>query len=274
MTRLRRRTRRALVGLAAVPLVAAGVLAVEVQMARTGPDLPDDTPLDHDGRIGGGGGDGAGPALHMVWLGDSTAAGVGASGPDTALPRRVARALDRPVDVTSLAVSGARVADVLSDQVPHLQGLHLQGLQGLQADVVLVSIGANDVVHLTSQADFRRRYLSLIERVDEAAPGAVLVLLGVPDMGAPPRLALPLRWVAAARGRQLDDVAEELARAVGAVRVDIAGETGPVMRSDTARYFARDRYHPSDDGYGVWTAAVLEQLVPALQQRKSADAGR
>ena len=77
------------------------MLAVEIELARRGPDLPDDIPLDHDGRVGG-----AGPALRMVWLGDSTAAGVGATDADHAIPRRVAAALDRPVEVTSLAVSG------------------------------------------------------------------------------------------------------------------------------------------------------------------------
>ena len=97
--------------------------------------------------------------------------------------------------------------------------------------------------------------------------GALLVLLGVPDMGSPPRLAQPLRAIAGHRGRTLGRVARSVATEVGAVYVDIAGETGPTMRSDTARYFAEDRYHPSDDGYAVWTAAVLEQLVPALSRR-------
>ncbi len=103
-----------MIGLVAVPLAAAVVLGVEVQLARMGPDLPDDTPLDHDARLGAG----PPPGLRMVWLGDSTAAGVGATSARFAVPQRVARSLDRPVDVTSLAVSGARIDDVLDQQVP------------------------------------------------------------------------------------------------------------------------------------------------------------
>ena len=248
---MRRRTRRALVGVAAVPVVAVGVLAAEVQLARMGPDLPDDAPLDHDARIGA---DLEGPALRMTWLGDSTAAGVGATSAARAIPQRVAGALARPVDVTSLAVSGARVADVVDDQLPRLAST--------RPDVVLVSVGANDVVHLTSRADFRSIYERLVAAAD---PDAVLVLLGVPDMGAPPRFAQPLRAVAGLRGRQLDGVVREIARGAGAVHVDIAGETGPPMRSDTGRFFAEDRYHPSDDGYALWAAAVVARLEPALQ---------
>ncbi len=60
---------------------------------------------------------------------------------------------------------------------------------------------------------------------------------------------------------------EDAATAAGAVYVDIAGETGPVMRADRGRYFAEDRYHPSDDGYALWADAVLEVLEPALGDR-------
>ena len=220
-------------------------------MARTGPDLEDASPLDHDGRIGG---DGA--ALRMLWLGDSTAAGEGASSADTALPRRVARALGRPVDLTVRASSGDRIDDVVDHQA--------DGLAELHPDVVIVSIGANDVVHLTTRDAFRDGYRRLLDLVPDTA---LLVLLGVPDMGAPPRLAQPLRAVAGWRGRALDEVTRAIARDGGAAYVDIAGETGPEMRADTGRTFAADRYHPSDDGYALWAAAVLDVLVPRLAER-------
>jgi lysophospholipase L1-like esterase len=242
----------------AVPLVGVAVLAAEVPLARTGPDLPDDSPLDHDGRVGG-----AGDALRVVWLGDSTAAGVGASRADLAIPRRVAALLDRPVDVVSLAVSGATISDVVAEQLPFLPDA--------RPDVVAVSIGANDVTHLTPKSAFASAYADLVAAVPD---GALLVVLGVPDMGAPPRLAQPLRAVAGLRGRQLDEVARSVVADNRAVYVDIAGETGPTMRSDTGRYFAADRYHPNDDGYALWADAVAEALAPALEGRELAHADR
>lgn len=255
---MRRRTRRLLLGAGAVPIAALAILGAEVQLARMGPDLPDSTPLDHDGRIG----DGPGEPLRVVWLGDSTAAGLGASDADHAVPRRVARALGRPVELTVRAVSGDRVADVVADQVG--------GLAALRPDVVLVSIGANDVVHLTSRSDFRSAYRELVDAVPE---DALLVVLGVPDLGAVPRFAVPLRWIAGHRGGVLDDVSRSVAREAGALYVDIAGETGPAMRADTRRTFAADRYHPSDDGYALWADAVLEVLVPHLPSVPGPEAG-
>ncbi len=231
----------------AVPVALVVVLAVEVVVARRGPML-EGVPLDLDGRVGPP----AGTALRVVWLGDSTAAGVGVDDPEDALPVVVARELGVAVDLTVLAVSGARVADVVGEQ--------LRGVAALEPDVVFVSVGANDVTHVTSRDDFADRYRQLL---GELPDGATVVLLGVPDMGAVPRLAQPLRAVAGVRGRQLDDVVRHVARDEGLTYVPIAQATGPAFRRDPDRFFAVDRYHPSAAGYRLWADAVLA-AAPSL----------
>ena len=229
------------VGAGALVVVAVVVLGGEVLLARRGVDLSEREPYDLGGRVGG---DRPGRVERVVWLGDSTAAGVGASTADEALPRQVARLADRPVDLTVLAVSGARVDDVLADQVDDVPD---------DADTVYVSVGANDTVHLTRAGDFRDRY----EQVLAALPDGVdVVLLGVPDMGSTPRFAQPLRFVAGVRGGTIDAVIADLAAAPGRTYVDIAGETGPAFRRDPGELFAADDYHPSDAGYARWAAAV------------------
>ena len=227
------------------------VLVVEIQLARSGMRLPDrELVLDRSGA-----------GKRLVWLGDSTAAGVGASNSAGALPSQVADGLaasdgvpvEGPgpsgVSVAVLAVSGARVADVLADQVPKVAAL--------APDVVLISVGANDTIHLTGRGAFRRTY----EKVVRALPnGARAVLLGVPDMGSVPRFAQPLRAVAGWRGRNIDAEVRSVADMTGAVYVDIAGSTGPPFRRHPERYFAADDYHPGDAGYGLWADAVLKVL--------------
>ena len=185
----------------------------------------------------------------MVWLGDSTAAGVGATDADQAIPRRVAAALDRPVDLTSLAVSGDRVADVVADQV--------DALADLDPDVVLVSIGANDVVHLTSRADFRDGY----ERARRRGPGwRAARAPRRPRHGRPAPLpaaaasASPRPGAASSTG----SAPTSPAIMVRCTSTSRARRARPCAR-DTDRYFARDRYHPSDDGYALWADAVLDR---------------
>ncbi len=162
----------------------AAVLAVEIQLARSGSRLPDlQLVLDRPGS-----------GRRLVWLGDSTAAGVGASTSAGALPTQVADGLGAAgASVAVLAVSGARVADVLADQVPKVAGL--------QPNLVLISVGANDTIHLTGRGAFRHTYEQLVRALP---PGVPVVLLGVPDMGAIPRFAQPLRAVSGWRGRNLD----------------------------------------------------------------------
>jgi len=231
----------------AVGLVLVGglVLGVEARLARTAPGLPVTTPLALDATVGGS--DPAGAPLRMLWLGDSTAAGVGASGPDGALPRQVASRLGRPVQLTVLAISGAQVEDVIEKQLPKVASL--------DPDVVLLSIGANDVVHFTSRDSFTRRYRRLLDQLGTTP----VIALGVPDMGAAPRFAQPLRAIAGWRGRALDGCIRDALAGRDAVKyVDIADRTGPVMRRDPDRYFALDRYHPNEAGYGLWADAVLD----------------
>lgn len=232
--------RRGGLAIAAAVAGAAVVLVVEIQIARSGNRLPDlDLVLDRSGE-----------GKRLVWLGDSTAAGVGASASAGALPSQVADGLGPgAVSVAVLAVSGARVADVLADQVPKVAGL--------RPDLVLISVGANDTIHLTGRGAFRHTY----EEVVRALPkGVAVVLLGVPDMGAIPRFAQPLRAVAGWRGRNLDAEVRRVAKATGAVYADIAGPTAPPFRRDPGRYFAADDFHPSDAGYGLWAGAVLKVL--------------
>ena len=236
----------------AVGLVLVGglVLGVEARLARTAPGLPALTPLALDTTIGNSAP--AGGPLRMLWLGDSTAAGVGASGPDGALPRQVASRLGRPVQLTVLAISGDQVEDVIDKQLPKVASL--------DPDVVFLSIGANDVVHFTSKDSFTSRYRRLLDQLGTTP----VIALGVPDMGAAPRFAQPLRAIAGWRGRALDEVVGAVAKATGSAYVDIAGPTGPSFRAQPERFFSADDYHPSDEGYRRWADAVLELARPAI----------
>jgi len=236
--------------LVAVPLACAAVLAVEVLLARRGTQ-PAGAPLRLDGEVGAAPG---GPTLRLLWLGDSTAAGVGASGPGASLPHQVAERLGRPTQLRVLAVSGATVADVVAHQLPAVWAA-----SGDRPDAVLVSVGANDTVHLTTTGAFRSRYRRLLAGLPAGVP---VVLLGVPDMGSPPRLAQPLRAIAGWRGRALDREIRALAGSRHLTYVDIAGPTGPPFRRHPGRYFSADRYHPSDAGYALWAAAVVAAWRP------------
>lgn len=190
----------------------------------------------------------------VVWIGDSTAAGHGASSPEAGLPLRVSQGLGRPGRPVVLARGGDRIRDVLAHQVP--------ALGGLAPRVIFISVGANDTVHLTSRAAFQRDYEAMLRALPPAVP---LVLLGIPDMGALPRLGQPLRALAGWRGRYLDAAVREVAaRHPGRCRyIDVCRLTGPEIRRHPERYLAADRYHPSDAGYQLCADVLAAQFALA-----------
>ena len=233
-----RNGRRLLVAAAGVPLVAVAVLAVEVEVARRGENLEG---VDLSWYESG--------STVAVWIGDSTAYGVGVDDGSEAVASVIAK--ERDERVVNLAVSGATLREVVDEQLP--------AVAELRPERVYVSVGANDVTHLTRAASFADDYRALLEGLPRSIE---VVVLGVPDMGAPPRLAQPLRTIAGWRGRRLDAEVRRAVAHVDAGRdriayVDIEGRTGPVFRRDPDRYFADDGYHPSADGYQRWADAVL-----------------
>ena len=232
-------SRRLLLGAVAAPIAGVLVLAAEVEVARRGENLGDvELTWAQAGEI------------HAVWLGDSTAYGVGVVEGQDAVASVVAVA--REERVTNLAVSGATLAEVVERQLPRVSAL--------EPDRVYVSVGANDVTHLTRTSAFEAAYRELL---DGLPSDAEVVVLGVPDMGAPPRLAQPLRAIAGWRGRRLDGVVRDVVAGRRRVTyVDIEGRTGPVFRRDADAHFADDGYHPSPAGYQVWADAVLATVEP------------
>ena len=248
--------RRAAAGILGLSVAAAGVIAVEVVLAINGRSLPARRPLRLDGRYGPA----AGEPISVVWLGDSIGSGVGASGPAAAVAVVVAESLGRPVDLRVPAVSGARVDDVLGEQIA--------ALARAPADVVILAIGSNDVTHLTGRAVFEARYEATLRAIEAVRPdAAVVVTVGVGNFGSVPRFAQPLRAIAGWRARSLAAVIEEASRGHGLPFVDIHARTGEAFATDPERYYATDGFHPSDAGYRLWADAVLDVLRPAVEAR-------
>lgn len=228
-----------------------GLLVVEAVIARLGPMDRFVGPSRAPRAFGG-----AGPRLSYVVLGDSTAAGRGApyeSGITVATARHLA--LSRRVTMTNLAVSGARMGDLVRSQVAPAARL--------RPDVVLIAVGANDVTNLTSTSSIQRDLRTLVDRLRGANQGIRIVVTASPDVGSVRRLAQPLRWVAGWRTEQINAAIEQVAAERGLTLAPIAQRTGPLFRKDPG-LFAGDRFHPNARGYATWTPVLDQALDRAL----------
>jgi lysophospholipase L1-like esterase len=180
-------------------------------------------------------------ALHRsgpLWvaLGDSATQGIGASSRDTGYVLQVLSELrrrDATWQVVNLSRTGARVADVLADQLPALAAVS----GDRRPTLVTVAIGMNDLRHRTRALPDALRHL-----LDRLPSGAVVATM---PRGLHERRARQL-------GRFL--TAEAARRALSIA--DLWAHTGPPWKGK----FSADLFHPNDLGYQDWTAAFLAPL--------------
>lgn len=205
-----------------------------------------------------------GDVLRITWLGDSLAAGLGCDHLDDTPARLSARMLERPVEVRVLAVPGARTIDVLEQQLPLVTG---------RTDLVVLCVGANDVASCASRSTYARRVDEILARL---AP-TLVVMLTLPDMAMPDRMAEPLRSVAGARARWFEAARARVAsRHPHVASVDIASRPPGLSRRAGRELLCADRFHPGPQGYRLWAeriAAACDALLspePAAAARPGA----
>jgi acyl-CoA thioesterase I len=199
---------------------------------------------------------GTGPALTFVVLGDSTTVSQGSEYSEGyAYASAAFLAQTHTVTWANYGVSGARAADVAEKQVPQAVGL--------KPDLVLIGVGANDVTHATDQAAVIESLEQTVAALRQANPQVRIILTGAPDMGSPPRLPQPLRWLAGNHTKSLNVDIEALVQREKLTFAPIAKETGPAFRRDHS-LFAADNFHPNGRGYALWNVVVQQAIIRAL----------
>ncbi len=192
--------------------------------------------------------------LTYVVLGDSTAAGQGADYQDgIAVSTAQFLAQKQSISLINFGVSGARLQQVLSEQLP------LAIAQ--KPDIVLISASANDVTHLTPTATISKQLRQVIEGLIASNCHVQIVLTGAPEMGSVPRFAWPLNAVAKLRTGEANAAVEQLATSTGVAFAPIAKETGPAFKRRQSQLFSADRFHPNAAGYRLWTDVLTVALA-------------
>lgn len=194
-------------------------------------------------------------------MGDSTATGQGADY-ENGIAMRSARHLadDYQVTIVNLGLSGAKTAGVTTDQLPKAVAL--------KPDIVLISVGANDVTSLTNPVKAKKDLAETIDSLIAANCDVKIVITGAPDMGSIPRFAQPLRWLAGLATTRLNSSLLALVKDKNITPAPIASETGPVFRQNP-ELFANDKFHPDANGYELWAKTINTALNEALSNQPS-----
>lgn len=191
---------------------------------------------------------GEGPLLRLLVLGDSAGAGVGAATQDEALAGRIVSRLAGTHRIVwrVVARTGATSASTIR---------HLERHEPFATDVVVTSLGVNDVTGDVGVAKFLVLQATLHELLRNKFGARLVLASGLPPMGRFPALPQPLRWYLGERARELDRaLADWLAGSDGAQHVPFQGEV------DLA-HMASDGFHPGPAVYEAWGEAAARRIA-------------
>ncbi|WP_165856807.1 SGNH/GDSL hydrolase family protein [Marinobacter sp. JSM 1782161] len=222
-----------------IPLLPVLLLEGRYVRART-PRLPE-----ADGPRQGVAGEG--PPLNLLILGDSAAAGVGADTQEQALAGQVVHRLARRYRVTwhLEARNGRRVQDYLGDDAP---------LPDVRPDVIVTSLGVNDVVSSIPPRRWLGQVERLIRELHERYQPALILFTDVPPMDYFPALPQPLRRYLGDRARRFNNgLGRRLPTLERTEQISVLFENDPDL-------MAADGFHPGPAGYRVWANEVAARV--------------
>jgi lysophospholipase L1-like esterase len=234
-------------------VLGATVLARQVWRTVHRPDLPSLANQDISGTFG----DHSLPLLRIVAVGDSSLTAPGIEDPDDAWLRRLARgyAGRHRVELRSLGVGGSVAGDVVAGP--------LAAAVALQPDVAVVSIGGNDVIRAVSLRGFAVSLDRIVSRL-EGASGAV-VLIGVGDLGAIPRLPPLLRPLLSRRSALFDRACARVAATHERTVKTQARRPGDATFRGDLSLFAADQFHASAAGHAMFATATAPAFEVAYR---------
>ena len=212
-------------------------------LRRTAPRMPE-APGERYGQVGHG------ETLRLLAMGDSIIVGVGLKAISHALPVQFATALAQirgcRVEWQLEARNGANISDLrntisrLDDKQP--------------ADVILISIGVNDVTGLISQRNWQSQLEALADDLKKKWPDSRVIFTGLPPMGEFPLPPQPLRFTLGFRAAALDHIAAELLKnQAGILHV-------PTSIHPDHQRFCKDGFHPARESCEFWAIELAQRI--------------
>ena len=244
-------------------LVVGAVAVVGVQAVYTARrrDLPTVIGADASGWEG----DLTHHVVRVAAAGDSTLTGPGLDDPGDVWVRQALRSLAdthrRRFELQSFAVGGARMADVLRDQ--------LDPLIASKPDIAVVVVGTNDAIRFTPLADVSASCARLVARLAGEVPNVLIG--GVGDLANIARLRWPLAGALRLRGRAVDSIIRHTVAGYDNVHYVDVSLADPDFRRGGAALFVADLFHPNRDGHALWAAVSRIAFEQALSERIGAN---
>ena len=188
--------------------------------------------------------------VKLLAIGESTVAGVGARTHETALTGQFARHLSRKIGKTVewfvVGRSGITAGETIRELVPQIPDT--------QFEYIMVGLGGNDVLRLSSPQKWRRDMTRLLEILKEKNPSAKIFITNAPAIRLSPVLPQPIKFILGHLSALHDKNSREFTREME--NVFYFHQPTEVIED-----FFADGIHPSEKGYDVWSEAILNFCI-------------
>lgn len=201
---------------------------------------------------------GTGPALRLLILGDSAAAGVGTDRQERALSGQLAERLAGSFRLSwTLWAENGRTSG-------HCVAL-LERQPAESFDTVLISLGVNDVTSGLSLDTWLLQQARLAELLRDKFGARHVIFTPLPPMHHFPALPQPLRWALGARAKRFNEalhgfIAEQPNCSLLAFDLPMQAE-----------YIASDGFHPSGVTYALWAERAAELIKRLTETHQTAE---
>lgn len=242
---MRRWQRKFLFGAALIAPISPFLL-LQGQIVRWKVGILPDASGDKFGRFGDGD-----EAKKLFVIGESTVAGLGARDHERALAGQFARVLseriEKPVEWKVIGKNGVTARRTIDELLPQMPDERF--------DYILVGLGGNDVMKLSSPRKWRSDMTELLGILREKNPTAVIFISNCPMIVYSPIMPPPIKSILWRLSQMHNDNIKEFTREMERVfyypqPVDVQLEG-----------FFADGLHPSEQGYKDWSEAMMRYFA-------------
>lgn len=183
----------------------------------------------------------------LLLIGDSAAAGVGVDSQKDALAGQLTTMLADKYEVNwcLIANTGFTSTDVIAA---------LTALTAQSYDYVLVSVGVNDVTHVTRSHQWAMNIKKIVEILNTKFGAPQVLLTSVPPMQRFTAIPAPLRWWLGKRAKKLNELM--IAEVKDKNHYSVLTFDLPFK----SEFIAKDGIHPSKIAYNVWASQAYETI--------------
>lgn len=195
---------------------------------------------------------GVGPALSILIIGDSAAAGVGVETQQDALSGLLVNNLSQHYRVNwqLVAKTGNNTAATLA-QIKQLAIAQ-------PFDLVITSLGINDVTGGKSLRQWLNEQKALHDYCFQTLAVKHIVVSGLPPLAKFPLVPQPLRWVLGQRAKDFDK------RQIMQIKQNENISHVPLSFPFTLESMARDGFHPGKNAYKSWVNVICQHIGKVL----------